>query len=153
MKLLHAIDPRRICLLRHHSKADVLNEIVDCGAQAGLPCDSEELKERISYREQLMSTGIGLEIGLPHVRMEGITDPCIIIGVQPDGIIDYESIDNLPVKIVVMILVGKDQHRVHLELLAQIVAILKRRQTREALLTANTPDKIYRIFSEEVSHA
>ena len=149
MNLLQTIDSTRICLLRHHSKQDVLNEMIDCGAHAGLPCDREELKERIYYREQLMSTGLGLGIGLPHVRMEGVSEPCIIIGLQPDGIIEYEAIDNLPVKIVFMIIVGKDQHRQHLELLAKIVATLKRSHVSDSLLAAKNPEEVYHILEKE----
>lgn len=151
MNLLQAIDPARICLLRHHSKQDVLNEMIDCGARVGLPCDREELKERIYYREQLMSTGLGLGIGLPHVRIEGVSTPYIIIGLQPDGIVEYEAIDNLPVKIVFMILVGKDQHRQHLELLAKIVAILKRSHISDRLLAAKSPEEVYQILEKEAS--
>ncbi len=151
MDLLQAIDPTRICLLRNHTKQEVLNEIIDCGARVGLPYNREELKERIYYREQLMSTGLGLGIGLPHVRMEGMSQPFIIIGIQPDGIIDYEAIDNLPVKIVFMIIVGKEQHRQYLELLAKIVGIVKRSHVIDALLTATTSEEIYQIFVKEAS--
>lgn len=152
MDLLRAIDPQRICVLKHHSKDDVLAEIIACAAKAGLPCDREELKERIYYREKLMSTGIGLGIGLPHVRMEGITEPMITIGLQPDGIIGYESIDGLPIKIVIMILVGRDQHKQHLELLSKIVTILKRSRIIDALLSAETPDDAYQVLVKEISH-
>ncbi len=151
MNLLQALDPARICLLRHHSKPDVLNEMIDCGARAGLPCDREELQERISYREQLMSTGLGLGIGLPHVRMETVLEPYIIVGLQPDGIVGYEAIDNLPVKVVFMIIAGKDQHRRHLELLAKIVEILKRSHVRDRLLAAKSPEEAYRILEKEAS--
>jgi len=151
MNISHAIDLKRICLLRHHSKHDVLNEMIECGARAGLPCDSEELRERISYREQLMSTGIGLGIGLPHVRMEGVSEPVIIIGIQPEGIVNYESIDNLPVRVVFMIIVGKNQHRLHLELLAQIVAIVKHGSIIDTLLAAQTPEDAYQTILKEAS--
>lgn len=152
MKLLDTIDTQRICLLKHHSKEHIIDELIDCAVRAGLNCDSDDLKERVLYRERLMSTGIGLGIGLPHIRLEGMKEPIVTIGLQPDGIVGYESLDNLPVKLVFLILVGKEQHKLYLELLAQIVKIVKRGGVIDALLSAPDNDTVYRIIQEEANH-
>ncbi len=152
MKLLDTIDTQRICLLKQHSKERLLNELIDCAVRAGLDCDSAELKERVLYREQLMSTGIGLGIGMPHVRLEGVKEPIVTIGLQPDGIVGYESIDNLPVKLVFLIIAGKEQHKQYLELLAHIVKIVKRGGVIDALLSAPDSEAVYRLLQEETDH-
>ena len=134
--------------LKSASKDNVLNEMLDLvGEKVSIP-DIQTLREKIFHREELMSTGIGLHIGIPHVRMEGIDKPIIAIGVQSKGISSYESIDNLPVKLVVMIVCGANQHKQHIKILSQIVSLLKRDENLTTILTANDTAKIYRLFVE-----
>jgi mannitol/fructose-specific phosphotransferase system IIA component (Ntr-type) len=152
MKLLDTLDPQCICLLKHHSKEHILDELLDRAVQCGLDCNITDLKERLLYRERLMSTGIGLGIGIPHVRLEGVKEPIVALGLQPDGVVDYDSIDNLPVKLVFLILIGKEQHKQYLELLAHIVNVVKRRGVVDALLSAPDSEAAYRVLQEETNH-
>ena len=111
--------------------------------------DTTKLKESIFYREKLMSTGIGLGIAVPHVRIEGVKEPIVAIGISHNGISDYESIDDQTVKIVVMIVAGKGQHKEYIQLLSQIAARLKDEHIRRNLIEAKNPDEIYDIFVRE----
>lgn len=150
MELLETIDRQRICFLTSHTKRETLEELIDLIARFGPACDRHHLTEQIFYREELMSTGIGLGVGLPHVRLEGITAPFMTIGIQRDGIASYESIDNEPVKIVMMIVMGKNQHKLYIELVAKIVKHLKKDGMLARLLQLSTPDDIYEFFVKEV---
>jgi mannitol/fructose-specific phosphotransferase system IIA component (Ntr-type) len=154
MTLLDIIRKESICLLKSHSKKLVLKELIECAAQNGLPCEPDELEERIEYRERLMSTGIGMGIGVPHVRLDGISDPIIIFGLQAEGISGYESIDNLPVKLVFLIIVGKQQQQQqYLKLFAHIVKLLKRSRVIDSLLAAADRESVYQILSEELKRS
>ena len=100
------------------------------------------MKKEIFYREQIMSTGIGQNIAIPHVRFEGIETPLVYVGLSPSGIVDYESIDGQPVKIIVMILVGAEQHKEYLRILSLVVSRLKDRSLQTSLLNANENKEI-----------
>ena len=142
MALKDALHPDRIRILQSNTKEQVLSELIELlGDPGGIP-DKADLKERILYREQLMSTGIGLGIAVPHVRMEGVKAPTVAIGICREGVPDYESIDDSAVKIVVMIVAGKDQHREYIRLLAEIVSKLKGERMIEQLLNAESPEEI-----------
>ncbi len=147
MELKDILDRNLICILECKTKRDALLELIDLIGNCGKVDDIEKLRENIFYREELMSTGIGLGIAVPHVRMEGVKQPCIAIGINRDGIRDYESIDDEVVRIIVMIVAGKEHHRLYIKLLSQIVSKLKNEDVREKLLSSQSKDEIYKIFS------
>jgi PTS system nitrogen regulatory IIA component len=134
------------CILEETNKSEAILKLIDLVRKAGLVTDVAALTRDIFYREQLMSTGVGLGLAIPHVRFKGITMPVIAIGVKPRGIPDYQSIDDRPVTIVIMILVGENQHKEHIRLLAQIVAIFKNEETRNAVIAAASADEICSIL-------
>jgi len=150
MPLRQYIKKENCRLLTEKSKTDVLNSMMEDLHKKGFIQDLAELKKEIFYREELMSTGLGLGIAIPHVRFSGITDPVVSLGIQPRGIVDYQSLDNEPIKIIILIIVGKDQHKEHLQILSQIMARLKDQSSREKLILANTDSEIYEIITRGV---
>lgn len=145
---LKSIFKEECCLiLREQKKTEVLIEMVESLVSQNLAEDEDKLKSEIFYREQLMSTGIGMEIAIPHVRFKGITEPVAAIGIAPLGIDDYESIDSLPVKIVIMILVGENQHKQHIRLLSQIMTQLKEDSSRLAIIESSSPKEIFNLIT------
>jgi len=141
-----AVHPERVLLVRSVSKREALLEMIQCFEKRGEVKDIESLKEKIFYREKLMSTGIGLGIAVPHVRMEGIKEPLVVIGVSGHGIEDYGAIDNQIVRIVVMIVAGKEQHQKYIKLLAGVVTHLKRPGMIEKLVNAADTQEVYQAF-------
>ncbi len=137
------MSPSRVAILGVRSKGDALNALVDlCVGIPGVRT-REELAEAVFAREQLMSTGIGLGIGVPHVRLNSVRDIFVTVGVNKTPLEDYESLDQQPVRIVVMIVAGRDQHARYIKTLARISQILKDEATRTRILDAATPDDIY----------
>jgi len=105
--------------------------------------DRAELKRAISDREKLMSTGIGMGIGLPHVRIPSVKDIVMAFGVNSRDLTDYESINDTPVRLIAMIAAHDDQHADYIRLLSHLSTRLKDSDTRERLLRAVTPHEIY----------
>ncbi len=152
MNLSKVIAPECCISLTESSKTEVLIELMEKIALSGFVEDLESLKKEIFYREQLMSTGIGMGIGIPHVRFKGIKNPVVAVGIRPEGIKDYESIDKEDVKIVFMILVGEDQHKEHIRLLSQIMEKLKSPEDRQTLSGLTDSQKIYSFLTGGESH-
>ncbi len=148
MDLVNIIDRECCSVLQEKTKTEVIIELTDrLVGRDNL--DIESLKKELFYREQLMSTGIGLGLAVPHVRFKGVKSPVVIAGVQPEGIADYESLDGEPVKIVIMIIVGEAQHKEHIRLLSMIVGRLKNAELRTALVNAESGDEIYSLLTGE----
>ena len=147
MNLKNILSPNCVCLLKGKAKEDVILELVDILAKTGKIPDVEKLKFELFYREQLMSTGIGFGLGIPHVRIKNVGDPIMAVGIQKEGISDYESIDNHPVKIVILIIVEKEKHKDHVKLLAQVMRQLKDEAVRKKLIETDNPDEIYGLMT------
>ncbi len=146
MELKDYIDKNLIFLLKVKKKEKILLKLIDSICQNREILDRKELKDAIFYREKLMSTGIGLGIGVPHVRIKGIKDLIVAVGICKQGITDYETIDGIPVKIVVMIVAGEEQHKLYIKFLSLIVSKLKDQTVREKLVEAKNEQEIYRIL-------
>lgn len=137
------------CILKENTKNEILFTLINLvAAKISLSeKDRETLAREIFYREQLMSTGLGLGIGIPHIRYEGVSKPVMAVGIRKEGIQDYESIGAETVKVVVMIIVGKQQHKEHIRLLSLVVSLLKKADIKQKLLTAGSGREIYEIIT------
>jgi PTS system nitrogen regulatory IIA component len=142
MNINKLIREDRCFILNSTTKTEAFHEMFDAVEQEGIIKDIENVKKEIFYREQIMSTGIGQGLGIPHIRYEGILEPNFLVGNSPQGIEDYESLDNLPVKIIIMILVSADQHKEYLRILSLIVGKLKDQSRINEILSAQNPKEI-----------
>ncbi|UKI34303.1 MAG: PTS sugar transporter subunit IIA [Lentisphaeria bacterium] len=103
-----------------------------------------ELADGIFRREALMSTGIGLGIAIPHVRLASVTGMVMAAALVPDGISDYESLDNQPVRLVAMIAARLDQHAEYLQLLSCLSSELKADVFRAGLFRCTNASELFR---------
>jgi PTS system nitrogen regulatory IIA component len=147
MELKDYIDKNLISVFKSEKKKKVILDLIDLICKNKELDNKKEIKEAIFYREQLMSTGIGLGIAVPHARIKGIKDLVMAVGVCREGIYDYETIDNIPVKIVVLIVAGEGQHKAYIRVLSLMVTKLKKVETREKILEAKDEEEIYKILT------
>ncbi len=146
MQLNDIIKEESCFFLKSRTKTETLIEMIEHIRENSDIEDSELLKKEIFYREQLMSTGLGLGIGIPHTRIEGQKEPIICVGISKDGIEDYKSIDNEIVKIVIMIILDENSQKLHIRLLSQITNLLKDYKVREELINSKSTIDILKIF-------
>jgi len=144
-----ALAPERVLILTCRKKVEVLNALIDCLAQAPQIKDRRALAEGIFRREQLMSTGIGLGIAIPHVRLTTIEDVAVAACLCREPLLDYDSLDDQPVRLVFMIAAGQNQHELHLKLLASLSSRLKNETFRNSLLAAPDSETFYRILTRK----
>ena len=129
------------------TKAEVLNALIDRNAKEGDYGDRDDLEWAIFHRESLMSTGIGNGIATPHIILQNGDKTCMALGICKDGIADYESLDSKPVRIVFMIIAGKDQKLTHLKVLAAISSLFFDGRLKAAFLAANDPQTCLEILA------
>jgi mannitol/fructose-specific phosphotransferase system IIA component (Ntr-type) len=87
--------------------------------------DQAELESEIAEREKLMSTGIGMGLAVPHVRLASVRQLTMAVGISRKGISDYASLDDKPVHLVFMIAAPAGQHSDYLRLLSVVSARAK----------------------------
>jgi mannitol/fructose-specific phosphotransferase system IIA component (Ntr-type) len=101
----------------------------------------------LKQREETMSTGIGFGIAIPHASSEAVAEVVAAFGRSTQGI-EFDALDNAPVKFVVLFIVPKNQFQTHLRTLASIAKFLNDRSIRESLARAGTKEEILAVFEE-----
>lgn len=142
------IDEARIVDLKATTKDEALRELVDVLATSPAVTDREDLLNAIFEREKVISTGVGIEVALPHVKIPSVKDFVVAIGRSHKGI-DFESLDEKPVYIIVMIGANDKQAGEFLKVLAKLVLKLKNRNFRKQVMFAKTPKRIKELFASD----
>ena len=146
MNLSEVLSPGRVSVLPSMDKVKALKTMIDQLSETLQVHDPEALEEGIFHRETLMSTGIGLGIGVPHVRLSSVKSPVMAAALFQGPVLDYESLDGQDVRLVFMIAAGKDQHAEHLRLLSFISSRLRDQVLRESLLNAKDAEIFYHLL-------
>jgi mannitol/fructose-specific phosphotransferase system IIA component (Ntr-type) len=111
--------------------------------------DREVVLAALRAREETMSTGIGFSIAIPHASSDRVGEVVAAFGRSHEGI-EFDSLDNLPVKFIVLFIVPKDQFQTHLRTLAAIAKFLNDRTVRERLGSATNTQEILSIFEANI---
>ena len=122
-------------------------ELVDLLVGQGMinAADRDTVLSALRQREETMSTGIGFGIAIPHASSDRVEKVVAAFGRSSTGI-EFDSLDNAPVKFIVLFVVPKDQFQTHLRTLAAIAKFLNDRAVRERLGTAASAEEILGIF-------
>jgi nitrogen PTS system EIIA component len=101
------------------SKKRLLEEVADLLSSYSPELDRDIVFQILNQRERLGSTGIGEGFAIPHGRINGIEQPiiCAILLANP---LDFDAIDNRPVRCVIGLLVPADANQTHLQILARL---------------------------------
>lgn len=137
--------PERTIDLQGETKEEVLGELVEALATSPLVEDRDELLRKVIERERTLSTGVGVGLAVPHVKIPSVKDFVIGIGRSINGV-DFDSIDKLPVHIVVMIACNESQSGDYLKVLGKLVRVLKETEFQSRILKATTPHRIVDLF-------
>ena len=82
--------------------------------------DRDMVSRLVWKRENMMPTGVGQGLGLPHIRVERMDKPVILIGVCANEITDYETQDGQPVRLIVFIAADDADQEGYLSLLSSV---------------------------------
>src|ERR1044072_3103166 len=110
--------------------------------------DRDPILASLKQREETMSTGIGFGIAIPHCSSDRLEEVVATFGRSITGI-EFDALDNAPVKFVVLFIVPKNQFQTHLRTLASIAKFLNDRGVRESLAQAQSADQILSISREK----
>ena len=141
------LSPDRIIFLNYSSKRDALLTLADNISTAPQIKNRQEVAQEILKREELMSTAIGRGIAIPHIRLSSITDLVVSVGISQTDIIDFQALDDEPVRLLFMIAAAYNQHAYYLQTLSFFSARLRNQELRNALLASKTPQEAYTILT------
>lgn len=136
--------------LKASDKQGVIEEMSELMALSAEALDKDELARVLLEREALGSTGIGLNIAIPHAKVQGINGIVAALGRSKAGV-DFNAVDGKPVNLFFVLISGLNSAGTHLKALARISRLLKNDDTRQALISCESSSEMYEIISREDS--
>lgn len=134
--------------LQKNTKPEVIKELVAVLSQNNAITNSEGIIQAVFDREEIMTTGVGNGVAIPHCKHEDSRNFAIALGVHPTGI-DFDSIDKKPARIIFLLVGPEDQPGTHIKLLSRISRIISKDEVREKVLASKTPAEVFNLLSEE----
>ena len=112
------------------------------------PQNRDAIAAVVKKRETSMSTGIGFGIGIPHASTDLIYEVVGALGRSKKGV-NFDSLDNQPVNLVMLFLVPQGQFQKHLHTLASIAKSLHKKDFRRSLEEAADSPAMFDIIKIE----
>lgn len=140
IKLSELIKPDYVMDLEVESKEAALKALSDRLSQDPVIQDPEAFYRAILHREEQVSTGCGMGIAIPHVKIPEVSDYVVGVGRVEKGI-DFQALDGKPVYLIFMIGASARQTREFVKILAQVTHLLKDPETRQGMMGARIPDQ------------
>ena len=147
MRILDYLSESSVLFLDDTDKNEVLEAMVAKAVELGYTSDALTFKKAIFEREAIMSTGIGLQVAIPHTKLPGIPEFFVIPAILSKGS-NWDAIDKQPVRLVFMIGGPDDSQTDYLKILSKITLIIKNHVRRETLMNAKTAKAVIHAFAE-----
>lgn len=138
--ILDHLTPERITLSgRATDKRGVLDELARLLAAGASDCTAQAVLAGFLEREEMMSTGIGCGVAVPHARLDSIRDVRLALVRYPQGI-DFRALDHQPIYLAFGIVGPPPGTGQHVKLLARIARLARVPEAVRELTAAATLD-------------
>lgn len=147
MTLLQFIRDGVVRFLNANSRNEALHQLVETLKEADAIQNFEQFYDAVLQREQLVSTGIGMGVAIPHAKMENFDHFFLAIGIQKtrEGI-EWGALDEVPVRLIFMIGGPANQQTEYLKILSRLTTAIKDEKRRMNLLATHSKEEIIRLF-------
>lgn len=147
MKIVDYLNKRLICFLDVETRDEAIDHLINAVHQVDLIPRGDTFRDAVLHREQLVSTGIGMGVAIPHAKLSDLDDFFIAIGIQRKKGIEWNALDKAPVRLI--FLIGGPDHRQseYLQILSQLTMAIKDVERRKEILMAQTPQDVISLFS------
>ncbi len=135
---------RTVCGAPGISKKRLFETIatIVCEDQVSLPYD--EVLDHLISREKLGSTGLGQGIAIPHCRVGDCAEPLGTL-LTLEKAIPFDAPDDHPVDLLFVLLVPKEAHQQHLDILATVAGLFSQADFCARLRAAGDDRALYDI--------
>jgi Kef-type K+ transport system membrane component KefB/mannitol/fructose-specific phosphotransferase system IIA component (Ntr-type) len=120
--------------MKHRTKAEVLQHMCEIAADA-VSNAPERLLRLVLERERVIPSGWENGLAVPHARVEGLTQPIVVIARSEAGI-DFDARDGKLSRLIILILTGDNQSQ-H-DLLGDAEEMFSRKEAIDQVLEAAT---------------
>lgn len=140
--------------LKATDQEGVFQEIVSILVKAKmLPADhADAAVDAFQKREEVASTGVGMNVAIPHVKLSGLEEPVVSLCLSPEGV-HWNAVDGEPAKIFFAVLRPEragdkfDPDR-HIEMMRWISNVVREADFRRFALAATKRTELVDLLKE-----
>ena len=143
------VDKDSVMTLVGKTKLEVMDQLISRAAD--ITKLSRDLIFRLVWkREQMMTTGVGGMLALPHIRINDILHPYVIVGVCENPIEDYQGQDDQPVRVIVFTVAPDENQEAYLQLLSSISRRLRNPKLIDQIIgTVGNTVELLKVIQQE----
>jgi len=134
--------------LQVSSKEELIDELVDLLQEKVSDDQLKKIRESVFEREDIMSTGVGKQLAIPHGKCSSIDEIFASFAMLEDPV-DFNSIDNEPVRLAFLLVGPAQKNSSHIKLLSRISRLMNSSTFRDKLLACTSSEEIFQTFKEE----
>ncbi|GKU84869.1 PTS fructose transporter subunit IIABC [Niallia sp. NCCP-28] len=132
--------------LTGNTRDDVMDELIAKLDREGILNSKKDYKQALLNREGESSTGLGMNIAIPHGKSSAVKRPAVAFGIKRSGV-DWNSLDGSDAKLIFMIAVPeKAAGDAHLKILQMLSRKLMDDSFREKLLQVQTKEEAFKLL-------
>ena len=147
MQLSELLGPGQVVVpLESRDKPGVLRELATlmAGSVGG---DVDDILKAVEEREQVLSTGIGFGVAIPHGRTPTVPQLAMVAGVTAEPVA-FEALDGEPVRVVFLLVGPESSAGEHCKALSRIARLARSDALRTRLMQAGSGDEFVRALAD-----
>jgi len=148
MKLDNFFTKERVVRIKATEKQPALKELISELQNQSLIENSSRYYAQIAHRESLENTGIGNALAIPHARTDSVDKFITILGISETPV-EYQSIDEQPVKFILLSIFPTSMSTKYLYLIGMMARIFNNRNNNSFLSGNPGPDELYSFLDEQ----
>lgn len=139
LTFIELLKPENIFFAKSNSKEEAIKELCEHLALK-IKMDPQKIFADVWKREQQVSTGLANHLAIPHARMN-VQHPAAAVAIHRAGI-DFDSLDELPAKIIVLLITPINDPELQLKILADISKKFSSINGVKKMLEANNGEEL-----------
>ncbi len=149
MTLMEILSGKSVIIgLKGQNKREILKELVNELEIGDKITDRDKVLQAVLEREDIMSTGIGHGIAIPHGKSEYATTLGGVLGIKSEGI-NFEALDGKKTYIFFLLVSPLNVSGPHIKALARISRVLKGEDFRQRLISISNSEEALAIIEAE----
>lgn len=148
MLLSELLTPDRVRVpLRGTTKAALLQELVGVLLESGAIADGDAVLDAVRTREQVLSTGVGSGVAIPHGKSDRAPALAMAAGVT-EAPVDFDALDGAPVRLLFLLVGPESAAGQHVKALGRISRLVRKDEFRDRLTAAASSEEFFAILAE-----
>ncbi len=149
MKLRDILTEDRVKIpLEETEKDGIIKELVGLVSRSLKVENEAQLLQAVLEREAVMSTGVGDEVAIPHAKTEGVDEIAAALGITKEPV-EFNSLDDKPVRLVWLIVGPQDKTGPHLKALSRISRLMHKKEFRDRLIQTKIAKELIEVITNE----